>query len=50
MPEDICGAVSIYCSGDGEWTYTCQADAEHTPGEHDYQLDDGQPPLPTQEG
>jgi hypothetical protein len=50
MTEPACDAVSTFCSGDAEWTYTCQAPADHEPGLHDYQLDDGQPPLPTQEG
>ena len=45
-----CGVVSIYCSGDDEWTFHCVADEEHAPGEHDYQLDDGQPALPETEG
>jgi hypothetical protein len=50
MPESTCDAVSTFCSGDDEWTFTCQAPADHDPGQHDYQLDDGQAPLPTPEG
>lgn len=44
MPE--CGAVSTFCEGDTCWTYTCTRDDTHAPGDHDYQLDDGQTPPP----
>jgi hypothetical protein len=43
---EVCGAVSIYCENGATWTYTCQGAPDHEPGQHDYHLDVGQPPLP----
>lgn len=37
--DELCGAVSIYCRNDLEWTSTCIAPADHPPGEHIYVTD-----------
>lgn len=41
-----CGAESNFCRDDLTWTFHCAADEDHEPGQHDYQLDEGQSPLP----
>lgn len=39
-----CGATSTFQEGETTWTFTCQADTGHEPGEHSYVLDPGQTP------